>query len=36
MPLEMMKKIMLTGIGLALKTRSEMENMARDMIKKRA
>ncbi len=34
MPLEMMKKIMLTGIGLALKTRSEMENMARDMIKK--
>jgi polyhydroxyalkanoate synthesis regulator phasin len=34
MPLEMMKKIMLTGIGLALKTPSEMESMAKDIIKK--
>ncbi|MFA5321842.1 MAG: hypothetical protein WC373_04150 [Smithella sp.] len=34
MPFEMMKKIMMTGIGLALKTRSEMETMAKDIIKK--
>lgn len=34
MPFEMMKKIMLTGIGLALKTQSEVESMAKDMIKK--
>lgn len=34
MPFEMMKKVMLTGIGLALKTRSEMETVAKDIIKK--
>lgn len=34
MPFEMMKKIMLTGIGIALKTRSEMEAMAKEMVKK--
>ena len=34
MPFEMMKKVMLTGIGLALKTQSEVEAMAKDMIKK--
>ena len=34
MPFELMKKVMLTGIGLALKTQNEMEAMAKDMIKK--
>jgi polyhydroxyalkanoate synthesis regulator phasin len=34
MPLEMMKKVMLTGIGLALKTPSEIESIAKEMIKK--
>jgi len=34
MPFEMMKKIMMTGIGMALKTRSEMEAMAKEVIKK--
>lgn len=34
MPFELMKKIMMTGIGLALKTRSEMEAMTKDIIKK--
>jgi polyhydroxyalkanoate synthesis regulator phasin len=34
MPFELMKKVMLTGIGLALKTQSEMEAMTKDFIKK--
>jgi len=34
MPFEIMKKVMLTGIGLALKTRSEMEALTRDIIKR--
>lgn len=34
MPFELMKKVMMTGIGLALKTQSEVETMAKDMIKK--
>jgi polyhydroxyalkanoate synthesis regulator phasin len=34
MPFELMKKIMLTSIGLALKTPSEMESMAKELIKK--
>ena len=34
MPFELMKKVMLTGIGLALKTQSEIESMAKEMIKK--
>jgi polyhydroxyalkanoate synthesis regulator phasin len=34
MPFEMMKKVMMTGIGLALKTRSEVESMAKEMVKK--
>lgn len=34
MPFELMKKVMLTGIGLALKSQSEMEAMARDIIKR--
>ena len=34
MPFELMKKIMLTFIGLALRTPSEIESMAKDMIKK--
>ena len=33
MPFTLMKKVMLTGIGLALKTQSEMEAMAKDIIK---
>jgi len=33
MPFELMKKVMLTGIGLALKTQSEMESMAKEMAK---
>jgi polyhydroxyalkanoate synthesis regulator phasin len=33
MPFEIMKKVMLTGIGLALKTRSEMEALTKDIIK---
>lgn len=33
MPLEMMKKVMLTGIGLALKTRAEMEALTKEVIK---
>ncbi|GBC62836.1 hypothetical protein DENIS_3820 [Desulfonema ishimotonii] len=32
--LEMLKKSMLTGIGLALKTRDEVEELARDWSKK--
>jgi len=34
MPFELMKKIMTTGIGLALKTQSEVEALAKDMAKK--
>ena len=34
MPFEIMKKMMLTGIGLALKTRSEMEALTKDIIKR--
>ena len=34
MPFELMKKVMMTGIGLALKTQSEVEAIAKDMIKK--
>jgi polyhydroxyalkanoate synthesis regulator phasin len=34
MPFELMKKIMLTFIGLALKTPQEIESMAKEMIKK--
>jgi polyhydroxyalkanoate synthesis regulator phasin len=34
MPFELMKKVMMTGIGLALKTQSEMEALTKDMIKK--
>lgn len=31
MPFELMKKVMMTGIGLALKTQTEVEAMAKDM-----
>jgi polyhydroxyalkanoate synthesis regulator phasin len=34
MPFELMKKVMMTGIGLALKTQSEIEAMAKEIIKK--
>jgi polyhydroxyalkanoate synthesis regulator phasin len=34
MPFELMKKVMMTGIGLALKTQSEVESMAKEMVKK--
>ena len=34
MPIEFMKKVMMTGIGLALKTQSEIEEIANDFIKK--
>jgi polyhydroxyalkanoate synthesis regulator phasin len=34
MPFELMKKIMMTGIGLAMKTQSEVESLAKDMVKK--
>jgi len=34
MPFELMKKVMTTGIGLALKTQSEVESLAKEMIKK--
>jgi polyhydroxyalkanoate synthesis regulator phasin len=34
MPFEIMKKVMMTGIGLALKTQAEVEAMAKDMAKK--
>jgi polyhydroxyalkanoate synthesis regulator phasin len=34
MPFELMKKVMVTGIGLALKTQSEIESIAKDIIKK--
>lgn len=34
MPFELMKKVMMTGIGLALKTQSEVKALAKDMIKK--
>jgi len=34
MPFEMMKKVMLTGIGLALKTQAEMEALTKEVIKK--
>jgi polyhydroxyalkanoate synthesis regulator phasin len=34
MPLEFMKKAMMTGLGLALKTQSEIEELTREMIKK--
>jgi polyhydroxyalkanoate synthesis regulator phasin len=33
MPFALMKKVMLTGVGLALKTQSEMEAIAKDIIK---
>ncbi|PKN53305.1 MAG: hypothetical protein CVU55_01405 [Deltaproteobacteria bacterium HGW-Deltaproteobacteria-13] len=33
MPFELLKKVMLTGIGLALKSQSEMESMAKEMAK---
>jgi polyhydroxyalkanoate synthesis regulator phasin len=33
MPFELMKKVMMTGIGLALKTQAEVEAMAKDMAK---
>ncbi|MBU1170579.1 MAG: hypothetical protein KKD44_13535 [Proteobacteria bacterium] len=34
MPLEFMKKAMMTGLGMALKTQAEIEEITRDMIKK--
>ncbi len=34
MPFELMKKVMVTGIGLALKTQAEIESIAKDIIKK--
>ena len=34
MPFELMKKVMMTGIGLALKTQSEIELMSKEIIKK--
>jgi polyhydroxyalkanoate synthesis regulator phasin len=34
MPFELMKKVMMTGIGLALKSQSEMEALTKDLIKK--
>lgn len=34
MPFELMKKIMMTGIGLAMKTQSEVESLAKDVVKK--
>ncbi|MCX5847889.1 MAG: hypothetical protein NTW65_00340 [Deltaproteobacteria bacterium] len=34
MPFEMMKKIMMTGIGLALKTQSEIESMSKELVKR--
>jgi len=34
MPFELMKKVMMTGLGLALKSQSEMEALTKDLIKK--
>ncbi|GAB6097329.1 hypothetical protein JCM14469_35830 [Desulfatiferula olefinivorans] len=34
MPLEFMKKAMMTGLGMALKTQSEIEEFTREMINK--
>lgn len=34
MPFEFMKKAMMTGLGLALKTQSEIEDMTKELIKK--
>lgn len=34
MPFELMKKVMMTGIGLALKTQSEIEAISKDIIKR--
>ncbi len=34
MPLEIIKKAMLTGIGLALKTKDELEEVAREYVTK--
>jgi polyhydroxyalkanoate synthesis regulator phasin len=33
-PIELGKKTLLTGIGLALQTRDEVENLAKDLIEK--
>lgn len=34
MPFEFMKKMMMTGIGVALKTQSELEEMTKEFIEK--